>query len=128
MYIWEAGAWAAIGSAANLGVIYCEAQARIHGGWPWQVKSGGPGGVQYLVEIVIKLAISVAVVTGLSTTNVIPNGWSALIAGIAGPTIVKKAAQYYAESKLRPADGFQPDGDGQHGGVIGSSPNPLGPS
>lgn len=104
MHMWEAAAWAAIGSAANIGVVYCEAQARIRGGWPWQVENGGAGGKQTLVEIVIKLAVSVAVVAALSTNaSVIPNAWTALVFGIGGPSIVKKAAQFYAENKLQPA-------------------------
>jgi hypothetical protein len=104
LHIWEAAAWAAIGSAANIGVVYCEAQARIKGGWPWQVEHGGVGGIQTLVEILIKIAVSVAVVAALSTNpSVLPNAWTALVFGIGGPSIVKKAAQFYAENKLQPA-------------------------
>ncbi len=102
--MWEAAAWAAIGSAANIGVVYCEAQARITGGWPWQVENGGAGGKQTLVEILIKIAMAVAVVSALSTNaTVIPNAWTALVFGIGSPSIIKKAAQFYAENKLRPA-------------------------
>jgi hypothetical protein len=92
--------WAAIGSAANVGVIYSEALARVSGGWPWQVEHGGPGGRQALVGILIKLAVSVAVVSALSTAAaVVPNAWTALAFGVGGPSIIKKVAQTYAENK-----------------------------
>ena len=128
VFIWEAAAWAAVGSATNIGAIYCEAQARIRGGWPWRVDCGGPGGMQYLVEILIKVAISIGVVAGLSTTNAISNGWYAFCAGIAGPTIVKKVAQYYAENKLKPAAAAQPGAVAPDGGGFAASPNPASPS
>lgn len=48
MQMWQAACWAAIGSAANVGVIYTEALARVSGGWPWQVEHGGPGESRHL--------------------------------------------------------------------------------
>lgn len=99
MQMWQAACWAAIGSAANVGVIYTEALARVSGGWPWQVEHGGPG-KQALASILIKLAVSVAVVSALSTAAaVVPNAWTALAFGVGGPSIIKKVAQTYAENK-----------------------------
>lgn len=98
--MWQAAAWAAIGSAANIGVIYSEALARVSGGWPWQVQHGGPGGKQALAGILIKLAVSIGVVSALSTNaSVVPNAWTALVFGVGGPSIIKKVAQTYAENK-----------------------------
>jgi len=98
MQMWQAASWAAIGSAANVGVVYSEALSRVSGGWPWQVEHGGPGGKQALVGILIKLAVSVGVVAALSTTPaVVPNAWTALAFGVGGPSIIKKVAQTYAE-------------------------------
>jgi hypothetical protein len=100
--MWQAAAWAAIGSAANVGVIYSEAMSRVAGGWPWQVEHGGPGGKQALAGILIKLAVSVGVVSALSTSpTVVPNAWTALVFGVGGPSIIKKVAQTYAENKSR---------------------------
>lgn len=100
MQMWQAGCWAAIGSAANIGVIYSEALARVSGGWPWQVEHGGPGGKQALASILIKVLVSVAVVSALSTTTtMVSNAWTALAFGVGGPSLIKKIAQTYAESK-----------------------------
>jgi hypothetical protein len=100
----QAAAWAAIGSAANIGIIYSEALARVSGGWPWQVQHGGPGGKQALVGILIKLAVSIGVVSALSTSaSVVPNAWTALVFGVGGPSIIKKVAQTYAENKSAPS-------------------------
>jgi hypothetical protein len=101
--MWQAAAWAAIGSAANIGVVYSEALSRSSAGWPWQVEHGGPGGKQALAAILIKLAVSVGVVSALSTSaSVVPNAWTALVFGVGGPSIVKKVAQTYAENKSPP--------------------------
>ena len=124
LQMWQAAAWAAIGSAANIGVIYSEAQARISGGWPWQVEHGGPGGKQALVEVLIKLAVSVGVVSALSTSaSVIPNAWTALVFGVGGPSIIKKVAQSYVENKHQPAGAPEPTSVTHGGAPVPKAPD-----
>ncbi|WP_432945801.1 hypothetical protein ACQPXM_06540 [Kribbella sp. CA-253562] len=91
--MWEFVLWGMLGGAANRGVNYLEAAARVKGGKPWR-RPKGPGGGAYLAALVVHLFIAGVTAGAASTLVQGPTVWMIFGIGAVAPAAVKKAGQY----------------------------------
>lgn len=89
---WQYALWGLAGAAVNRALIYLEAAERVKGP-PWRAPQG-PGGVAYLVSVVLHCCVGAIVAGAAAQSGFISNAAVALGIGVAAPVAVKKLSSY----------------------------------
>jgi hypothetical protein len=106
--VWQYALWGLTGAAANRGLVFIEACARVKKGWPW-AEPHGPGGGVYGASVAVHLFLGTVTAAALSTSGVVNNGFAAFGAGVAAVMVVKKAGSYGAAVPSKDDDGDRQD-------------------
>ena len=84
--------WGLAGAAVNRALIYLEAAERVKGP-PWRAPRG-PGGLAYLISLVLHCCIGGIVAGAAARSGLISNAVVALGLGAGAPVAVKKLSSY----------------------------------